>query len=102
MNITIEPNGAPLTDELNSQIINKVARLEHYFDHIIDAVVYLHNEPTYRQVEVKLNVPMETLFVRENGETYPAALDIAFDSMKRKIIKYKERTLKVPVRGEAK
>ena len=95
MNISIEPNGAPLTDELNSLILNKVAHLEHYFDHIQDAVVYLHNEPTYRQVEIKLNVPQETLFVQENGENYPAALDVAVDSMKRKIVKYKERTLKV-------
>jgi putative sigma-54 modulation protein len=95
MRISIEANQIEITDEIDAQIRAKVARLERYFDKIIDAIVFLHTHPKHKEIEIKLNVPNDTLFVKDQGESWTEALDIAYDHMKRQIEKYKGKTLKI-------
>jgi putative sigma-54 modulation protein len=94
MRLSIEAHKVEVNDELNNAIRTKVTKLEHYFENIVDAIVYLHDEVEQKAVEIKMIVRNETLFVKEKGDTYLSALDEAVGTMKRQIMKYKEKTLK--------
>jgi putative sigma-54 modulation protein len=94
MRITIEHNGSEVSEELKSQIRAKVGKLEHYYENIIDAVVYLHEERESKQMELKLIVKEDTLFVKETNDTFHNALDDTVKAMQNRLKKYKEKTLK--------
>jgi putative sigma-54 modulation protein len=94
MRISIEHNGTEVNEQLKTQIRTKVGRLEHYYENIIDAIVYLHEERERKEVQIKLIVKEDTLFVKENNETFLNALDDSVKAMQLRLIKYKEKTLK--------
>ena len=94
MNIHIEQNGTKIDDRFEDQIRTKVAGLERYYDHIIDLIVYLHQERENKEVELKVIVKEDTLFVKETSDTFLNALEISVQSMQLRLKKYKEKTLK--------
>jgi putative sigma-54 modulation protein len=94
MRLDIQARHIDVSQQLEETIREKVAKLEHYFENIVDAIVYLHEESDHKEVEIKLNVRDNTLFVKENGENFQAALDLALDVMKKQLKKYKEKQLK--------
>jgi putative sigma-54 modulation protein len=93
MRVSIESKHNDLSDELRSYLNEKIGKLDHYFNKIVATEVYLHNNNGNHEVEVKLIVPEDTLFVREVGVSFTAAVDIAFDTMKNTLKRYKSRTL---------
>jgi putative sigma-54 modulation protein len=82
--------------DLISQKLNK---LEHFYDKIIDASVFLKIEKSddkeNKVLEIKINVLNATLFVEEKDKTFENALDKAEDALKTKLIKYKQKILQV-------
>lgn len=76
-------------------IEKKMAKMETYFDRIIDAkvVLKLENSGQVRDkvAEVRLNVPGETLVVKESHKTFEGSIENATSSMKRQLIRYKEK-----------
>jgi putative sigma-54 modulation protein len=76
-------------------IEKKLAKLEQFFDRIIGIDVFLKLENASRVkdkiAEIKLNVPGATIIVKEVALTFEAAVDIALDSLKRQLIKHKEK-----------
>ncbi len=94
MNIRIEHNGHEMTELFEEQIQTKVGKLEHHYNNIIDAIVYLHEERETKEVEIKLIVKDDTLFVKESSDTFLNALEDSVKSMQARLKKYKERTLK--------
>ena len=81
--------------KLIDYIDQKTAKLGHFFDRIIDASVFLklENSGQVRDkiVELKLNVPGETLIATESSKTFEAAVDLVIDNMKRQIKRHKQR-----------
>lgn len=77
-------------------ILKKVSKLERFYDHIIDCLIYVskeghsvkHNE---QSVELKLNVKDSTLFCKETSESIEQSIDQAVDAMSRQLKKYKEK-----------
>lgn len=73
----------------------KTGKLTHFFDRIIDASVFLklENSGQVRDkiVELKLNVPGETLIATETHKTFEAAVDLVVENMKRQIKRHKQR-----------
>lgn len=73
----------------------KADKLEHFFDRIIDASVFLKLENSGqvkdKVVELRLNVPGETLLASETSKSFEAAVDLAVDNMKRQLKRYKQR-----------
>ena len=94
MRISIESNHIEVSESLNETIKLKVGKLEHFYENIVDAIVYLRNGGMEKEIEIKVVVKNDVLFVEDKGETYQAALDTALEKMKRQIVKYKETTLK--------
>jgi putative sigma-54 modulation protein len=77
-------------------IEQKLQKMEHLFDRIIEARVVLKLENTGQVkdkiAEVHLSVPGELLLVSESSKTFEASIDTAVDTLKRRLIKYKEKT----------
>ncbi len=81
--------------KLTEYIERKTSKLELFYDRIIDTKVYLKLENSGQVrgkiVEMKINVPGDTLVATETNTTFEAAADVAVDNMIRQLIKYKER-----------
>ena len=81
--------------KLTDYIEKKAAKLNQFFDRIIDAQVFLklENSGQVRDkiVELKLMVPGDTLVAKEVSKTFEAATDAVIDNMKRQLNRHKER-----------
>ncbi len=95
MRIDIQSPHLEISATTADQLKAKVAKLEHFYENILDVVIYLHEENSHKEIEMKVNVKDQTLFIKETGETFVAAMDVAMDVMKKQLIKYKEKTAKV-------
>ena len=73
----------------------KIQKLEHFFDRIIEArvILKLENSGQVRDkiTEIKLQLPNGVIFIKETSRTFEAALDKAIVTLKRQLVKYKER-----------
>ena len=80
---------------MNEFIENKLEKLETFFDKIVDEDVYLklesHQQLKDKTSEFKLNVPGVTLFSSETAKNFEAATDLAAESLRRQLKKYKEK-----------
>lgn len=81
--------------KLTEFIEKRVAKLNQFFDRIIDVnvVLKLENAGQVKDkiAEIRLTIPGSVLFVRESSKTFEASVDGATSSLKRQLIKYKER-----------
>lgn len=81
--------------KLVDYIEKKSAKLDQFFDKIIDAQVFLklENSGQVRDkiVEMKLMIPGDTLVAKEVSKTFEAATDAVVDNMKRQLTRHKER-----------
>ena len=95
MNVQFHPSGFTAAEQLKNFIEKKLEKLETFFDKIIDADVYLklesHQQVKDKTAEIKLNVPGVTLFSSETSKTFEAATDLAVESLRRQLKKYKEK-----------
>ncbi|MFZ4544795.1 MAG: ribosome hibernation-promoting factor, HPF/YfiA family [Saprospiraceae bacterium] len=73
----------------------KLAKLQVFFDKIIDVNVFLklENSGQVRDkiAEIKLNLPGAVMVVKEIALTFEAAIDEAIEILKRKLVKHKEK-----------
>ncbi|MES2618054.1 MAG: ribosome-associated translation inhibitor RaiA [Bacteroidota bacterium] len=95
MEIVFQNTNFKADRKLLDLIETKLAKLEHFYDKIIDASVYLKVQKTDDKInkilEIKLNVSNSTLFVEEHDRTFESALDKAEDALKSQLIKYKQK-----------
>lgn len=95
MNIQFHPSGFVASEQLKEFIEKKLEKLETFFDKIIDADVYLklesHQQIKDKTAEIKLNVPGITLFSSETAKNFEASTDLAVESLRRQLKKYKEK-----------
>ncbi len=77
-------------------IEKKLAKLQVFFDRIIGIDVFLKLENSGQVkdkiAEIKLNVPGAVLIVKEIAQSFEAAIDEAIDTLKRQLVKHKERS----------
>lgn len=85
-------------NSLKSFIERKLNKLETFYDRIIGGEVFLKLDKgdklnTHKkQIEVKLNVPGSTIFVKETADTFEEATDIALSTLTRKVKQFKQKT----------
>ncbi|TAF66271.1 MAG: ribosome-associated translation inhibitor RaiA [Cytophagales bacterium] len=77
-------------------IQKKADKLETFYDRFTSGEVFLRLEKgdhsrENKVVEVKLFIPGETLFAKEQGTSFEAAADEAMESLRRQVIKIKEK-----------
>jgi putative sigma-54 modulation protein len=73
----------------------KLSKMDQFFDRIINAkvVLKLENSGQVRDkiAEVRVNVPGEVLVAKATNRTFEASVDGAVASLKRQLMKYKDR-----------
>lgn len=81
--------------KLIAYIQKKCDKLDTYFDRIVDGQVYLKieksGERSLKSVEIKINVPQENLIASEQSYVFEEAVDLATESLKRQVKRYKEK-----------
>lgn len=81
--------------KLTAFIEKKLSKLDQFFDRISNAhvILKLENSGQVRDkvVEVKLSIPGSVLYAKETNKTFEESTDNVAASLKRQLIKYKER-----------
>ena len=81
--------------KLLDYVQKKCDKLDQFFDRIQDGNVYLRIErvgdPSLKSVEIKLNVPGMDLLSKEEAYSFEEATDLATESLKRQVKRYKDR-----------
>ncbi len=76
-------------------IQKRADKLETFFDRIVDGEVFLKVTPdTDREnklVEMKINIPGQTLFAESKSNSFEAATDEVTDALRRQLKKHKEK-----------
>lgn len=76
-------------------IQKKANKLETFYDRIIDGEVFLKLENgeaiDNKIVEIKLNIPGNQLFVKEQESSFEAATDKAVGALKKQLQKHKDK-----------
>ena len=95
MKVQIESLHFKADDKLVAYVEKKLNKLDKYFDKIIDARVTLKLENSGKVkdkiIEVRLAVPGNDVFASETQKTFESATDIVVDTLKRLVIKHKEK-----------
>lgn len=106
MKIHVNAVGFTADKSLYDFLQKKLDKLDQFYDRIIDAEVYLkllkgEKQNTHlKRVEVKVNVPGDSIIVKETGTTFEEATNIAMDVLVRKVRKFKEKQNKVSRRKQ--
>lgn len=99
MEINIQSIHFTADQKLIDYINKRINKLTTFYDGIVDANIYLRVENVStndnKLLEVKLNVSQQTLFCSEQCRTFECAIDLAFESLKVQLKKYKEKSLAV-------
>ena len=91
-------------ESLLAFIQQKMNKLETFYDNITGGDVFLkldkseNNKIHKKLVEVKLYVPGGSVFVREKGTTFEEATDLAIDTLKMRVKKFKNKRSDVRTR----
>ncbi len=76
-------------------IEKKLAKLDQFSDRILgaDVMLKLENSGQVKDkiAEIRLNVPGSTLFTKESSKSFEASVEVAVDTLKRQLIKHKEK-----------
>ena len=77
-------------------IQKKVDKLDTFFDRITDGEVFLKlekgNEKMHLKiVELKVNIPGQTLFAKQTENSFEAAADEAVEAIRRQLKRFKEK-----------
>jgi len=76
-------------------IDKKVGKLIQFYDHIIDAEVFLRLDKDQssenKVVEVKLNIPGNDLFAKKQSKSFEESADLATEALRRQLKKTKEK-----------
>jgi len=82
-------------EKLLAYVDQKLGKLSHVFDRIIDCNVTLKLENSGQVkdkiAEVRVQVPGGLLVARESQRTFEAAVDLLCDKMRRQLKRYKSR-----------
>lgn len=95
MNITVQSIKFDADQKLVDFIKKRTGKLEQYLDNIIEGVCYLRLEnvedEANKLVELKLNIPGSQLFAKAQAKSFEEATDVAVESLRRQINKYKTK-----------
>jgi len=95
MKITVQSIRFNADRKLLDFIQKKVDKLETFYDHITSGEVYLKLENVEDEAnkitEIKLMLPGSQIFSKEQCKTFEEATDLAVESLRKQIEKYKQK-----------
>ena len=94
MKITIQTVGVTPHEPLKERIEKKLAKLETFYDKIVETTVFLKvensTEKSNKTTELVIKVPGDDIVVKKTCATFEESLDEAVDTAKKLLIKKKE------------
>lgn len=76
-------------------IEKKVDKLDQFFDHIITGEIFLKLENVEDEAnkitEIKIQIPGNVLFAKEQCKTFEEATDMAIESLRKQVAKHKTK-----------
>ena len=94
MKITIQTAGVTPHEPLKERIEKKLAKLETFYDKIVETTVFLKvensTEKSNKTTELVIKVPGDDIVVKKTCATFEESLDEAVDTAKKLLIKKKE------------
>jgi len=91
MKIQITGRHLEITSALRSHVEEKLSKLDHHFDNILDLQVVLHVEKDSHFAEAKLSVPGDEIVAKAEGENMYMAIDMLRDKLDRQVVKHKQK-----------
>ena len=95
MNINIHAIHFTSDEQLNQFISKRLSKLELFFDRIIAMDVFLKvensSEKSNKIVEVRLQVPNETMIVKKSAKSFEEGIDQSADSLEKRLMKHKQK-----------
>ena len=82
--------------KLLDYIQKKVDKLEKFYDRIVDGEVFLklnNSSVENKTVEIKLNIPGNQIFAKEDAKSFEDATDMVVEGLRRQIKKHKEKII---------
>lgn len=81
-----------MTDALRAEVEERMAKLEHFFDRILEARVILTGEKHRHQAEVTMRLPRgKRLTAKEVSTSMESAVDMAAKKIESQVKKFKEK-----------
>jgi putative sigma-54 modulation protein len=96
MNLTISGHHIDLTPSIREYVQNKLERIKHHFDYVIDVAVILtvdklSDKEKRQKAEINLRVRGKDLHAESIAQDLYAAIDTLIDKLDRQLIKYKSK-----------
>lgn len=96
MNLTISGHHVELTPSIREYVQNKLERIKHHFDYVIDVTVILAvdklpDKEKRQRAEVNLRLRGKDLHVESIAQDLYAAIDTLIDKLDRQLVKYKSK-----------
>ena len=96
MKISVKSLHFNADSKLIEYVEKKLGRLSRYFDRTVDAEVHLKVQDTGSRIqdkiaEIKLHVPGAWLMDKKTGRTFEEAVDESVDTLKRQLLRHKEK-----------
>lgn len=95
MNIDVQSIHFTADKKLIDFIHRRTDKLSQFFDQLIDGICYLRLEKVDNEenkiTEFKFNIPGAQLFAKGQARTFEEATDLAIESLRRQINKYKTK-----------
>jgi putative sigma-54 modulation protein len=93
MNLHLTGHHLQITPAIRDYIADKLNRITHHFDHVIDVNVILSVEKLQQKVEATVHVRGKDIFCESVDADMYAAIDSLADKLDRTIIRHKEKNL---------
>jgi len=95
MNLNVQSIHFTADKKLVDFVHRKAEKLSQFFDQLIDGICYLKLEKVEDEAnkiaEFKINIPGYQLFAKGQAKSFEEATDIALESLRRQINKYKTK-----------
>lgn len=93
MNLHLNGHHLEITPAIRDYVSNKLSRITHHFDHVIDVNVILSVEKLQQKVEASVHVRGKEIFCESKADDMYAAIDGLADKLDRAVLKHKEKFL---------
>ena len=91
MNLKVSGHHLDVTPAINNYIEEKLARISHHFDQVMDVDVILSVNKLDQKAEAKVHLSGKDLFCESTDSDMYAAIDSLADKLDRVVLRHKER-----------
>jgi len=91
MNLIVTGHHLEITSAIRSYVEDRVKRISHHFDHVIDVTVTLSVEKLNHKAEAQVHLPGKDIHVEAIQPDMYAAIDALEEKLDRQIVKHKEK-----------